>query len=320
MASSIASTHSRLSELLAAEADAIEYSHNSSIPNIHSATSHGLDKRVHDYDYIEGDSVSPHLVCPICTRPAIDPKVNSCGHMFCTSCLDTWNGTCPICRSEIHEASCCNASIPIISLLDDLLVRCIDCNSIMKRSAFSRHIHQCSTRLSSTNKYYEELSSKQLRNSRKDDDSSNNERHEMECLAHEYGCEFVGDQDALEIHLLSCPFYRVLPVLRQQTQQIDEQNHLNKQLQITLERYRAYMLNLCHAVQQYNKQIDRFNDSLPREPPIGPGGPVLSGPYARISTYDSMHIPRLSLPTPPTSNADVLRIDRSSSSNRCAVM
>jgi hypothetical protein len=51
--------------------------------------------------------VKTHLSCPICYDWLEDPRVLSCGHVFCRSCIDKWRlripqaFVCPVCKR--HE-------------------------------------------------------------------------------------------------------------------------------------------------------------------------------------------------------------------------
>lgn len=52
------------------------------------------------------DKPATECECPICQETTATPKITSCQHTFCVSCLDKWletNNTCPMCRSQISE-------------------------------------------------------------------------------------------------------------------------------------------------------------------------------------------------------------------------
>jgi hypothetical protein len=90
-------------------------------------TEPSLDLRALDYaaDY------EPHLMCPICHVPLIDPISLECDHCFCTRCLvqscDRINADegpkCPTCRAAITTVPR-KASRLIVNMCDDLKVRC----------------------------------------------------------------------------------------------------------------------------------------------------------------------------------------------------
>jgi hypothetical protein len=90
-------------------------------------TEPGLDLRALDYatDY------EPHLMCPICHVPLIDPISLECDHCFCTRCLvqscDRISADegpkCPTCRAAITTVPR-KASRLIVNMCDDLKVRC----------------------------------------------------------------------------------------------------------------------------------------------------------------------------------------------------
>ena len=53
------------------------------------------------------DKPATECECPICQETTETPKITSCQHTFCVSCLDKCletNHTCPMCRTQIREA------------------------------------------------------------------------------------------------------------------------------------------------------------------------------------------------------------------------
>ena len=107
-------------------------------------TEPGLDLRALDYvaDY------EPHLMCPICHVPLIDPISLECDHSFCTRCfvqscdrVSADEGPkCPTCRAAITTAPR-KASRLIINMCDDLKVRCPNegCGNILARGHIEYH-------------------------------------------------------------------------------------------------------------------------------------------------------------------------------------
>lgn len=107
-------------------------------------TESGLDLRALDYmaDY------EPHLMCPICHVPLIDPIALECDHCFCTRCFvqscDRVNAdegpTCPTCRAAITTAPRKAARL-IVNMCDDLKVRCPHegCGKIVARGHVEHH-------------------------------------------------------------------------------------------------------------------------------------------------------------------------------------
>jgi hypothetical protein len=107
-------------------------------------TETGLDLRALDYvtDY------EPHLMCPICHVPLIDPISLECDHWFCTRCIvqscDRVSADegpkCPTCRAAITIAPR-KASRLIVNMCEDLKVRCPNdgCGKIMARGHIEHH-------------------------------------------------------------------------------------------------------------------------------------------------------------------------------------
>lgn len=258
---------------------------------------------IDDYQYVDSavDLQSSHLLCPICLRPAIEPVINSCGHLFCNSCLAAWgeHKACPLCRQELRFDTCCNAAHTLAAILDDLIVRCVYCNALMRRSAYVRHRgQQCSSatmlQLPSIPNTTRQQSTSPLAATAFD----------ATCPAAEYGCKYTSVvNDDYEQHLLHCSLYQSMSALRHQSGII---RGLEQQLQVEssrLHQYREYVAELLRLVRQHNTQITCHNNTLLSVHPVGPGAPSLSGPYAAAS-HASSYIAPLQLPTPPTAVRD----------------
>lgn len=173
-----------------------------------------------EYDYVESNSISEHLIRPVCTRPAVKPVVNWCGHMFCYDCLNAWNSNCSICRAELRPDSCCNAAQPLRAILDYLVVRCVECNAVMRHDVITHHqqIGCCNPAIDIP---------VQL-------ESSNAASQQQQCPAAEFECTFQGDADQLEDHLLVCPYYRSLIQLRKLQSRAENAENQTRQLQETV--------------------------------------------------------------------------------------
>jgi hypothetical protein len=99
-------------------------------------------------------SYEPHLMCPICHVPFINPIVLECDHCFCARCFvqscergsnpnDTTN--CPSCRAPI-TTKLHKASRIIVNMCDDIRVQCPnkDCSEVMARGHVEHHARkQC---------------------------------------------------------------------------------------------------------------------------------------------------------------------------------
>ena len=107
-------------------------------------TEPGLDLRALDYV----DDYEPHLMCPICHVPLIDPISLECDHCFCTRCFvqscdrvsADESPKCPTCRASITSAPR-KASRLIVNMCDDLRVRCPNdsCGKILARGHIEYH-------------------------------------------------------------------------------------------------------------------------------------------------------------------------------------
>jgi hypothetical protein len=103
-----------------------------------------LDLRALDY-VAEYD---PHLMCPICHVPFIEPVVLECDHTFCDSCLREYRqgvstglrSQCPTCRTFLLSGSR-KASRLIVNMCNDIRVRCPneDCEEAVPRGLVERH-------------------------------------------------------------------------------------------------------------------------------------------------------------------------------------
>lgn len=100
----------------------------------------------------------PHLMCPICHVPFIDPIRLNCDHVFCHSCFKEYrdhpnNTTCPSCRTEFNKYYNEWSRVPrlITNMCDDIKVRCphapLGCSEILARGHISHHADtQCEYR------------------------------------------------------------------------------------------------------------------------------------------------------------------------------
>ncbi|KPI38054.1 uncharacterized protein AB675_1021 [Cyphellophora attinorum] len=102
-----------------------------------------------DLDYVS--DYDPHLMCPICHVPFVDPIVLDCDHTFCRQCYDEYcrepdpRVQCPTCRAYILGRPQ-RASRLIVNMCDDVKVRCPndDCEAVHARGYMERHaIKEC---------------------------------------------------------------------------------------------------------------------------------------------------------------------------------
>ncbi|XP_030839372.1 tripartite motif-containing protein 59-like [Strongylocentrotus purpuratus] len=94
--------------------------------------------------------IAQSLECPVCLNTFTDPKILSCSHTYCKTCLDNllvYHGKdqmlrCPVCRAETQvpnqEVSKLPASLALKSLIEDMKTQyqlCTNCKSQDKPQA-----------------------------------------------------------------------------------------------------------------------------------------------------------------------------------------
>lgn len=111
---------------------------------------------VRDLEYVS--EYDPHLMCPICHVPFIDPIRLRCDHIFCRSCFLEYkdsphNTTCPSCRASLDKYAREWTSVPrlIVNMCDDIKVKCpyrtAGCSEILARGYVAHHAeNQCKYR------------------------------------------------------------------------------------------------------------------------------------------------------------------------------
>ena len=100
----------------------------------------------------------PHLMCPICHVPFIEPIRLKCDHVFCNTCFVEYtahpnNTRCPSCRAPLEKSSQEQSSVPrlLVNMCDDLQVKCpyqqSGCSAIIPRGHVQHHAdNQCDWR------------------------------------------------------------------------------------------------------------------------------------------------------------------------------
>lgn len=76
--------------------------------------------------FVDTDTISRHLFCPICFEVFHSPTHIRCGHTFCQTCILNWakkSLTCPQCRERFSIKTCCKDLIAEL-LVMDLKVKC----------------------------------------------------------------------------------------------------------------------------------------------------------------------------------------------------
>ena len=74
-------------------------------------------------NFVEGQSVSRHLICSICHGVLENPVQTACEHLFCEDELIEWlchKSSCPVCQAEIDPEDIVRAPRAIVGLINDL--------------------------------------------------------------------------------------------------------------------------------------------------------------------------------------------------------
>lgn len=101
-----------------------------------------LSTTTSSFDYVDLDSISDELICPICSLPFMDPVVHNpsseCGNTFCRSCVQSCK-VCPFCRGENFQNECSAAPKIISKQLEKLKVICSMCKNAVCRGEYHDH-------------------------------------------------------------------------------------------------------------------------------------------------------------------------------------
>ena len=100
------------------------------------------DKNIYSINLIVENSVynsiSVHVICPICNELKLDPKISTCSKdcqfSVCGECSKKIN-TCPICRGPPNWKNC----LIIKQLLSSLDFKCNICNHIIRFDDLKEH-------------------------------------------------------------------------------------------------------------------------------------------------------------------------------------
>ncbi|UJR14531.1 hypothetical protein I4U23_001527 [Adineta vaga] len=174
------------------------------------------------YEYMNENEIDIELKCVICKQPfQIPVSLRRCHHTFCKDCIQTWftrSHTCPICRqyaiNHVRQNHRLVLTSPFVSIntqvvldqLDHLLIRCLLCNEInIQRCHWQNHQKHCT-------------------------------KKSIQCPAADIKCQWIGSQDALLIHLNTCAFYQVRPLIDELKKELTSaqliQNELKKSVHI----------------------------------------------------------------------------------------
>ncbi|CAF2099206.1 unnamed protein product [Rotaria magnacalcarata] len=153
-----------------------------------------------DYQYVDEAAVDAELKCSICTRPfQVAASLQSCGHVFCQTCITTWisqQNSCPMCRriispGEIKPITARN----FINMLDNILVYCLHCNvTNIRRGDMGSHLKKCPMIV-------------------------------ISCSAADIKCPWKGPRKEKSKHLSLCIFQQIRPLI--ETLQTDAKSKAN---------------------------------------------------------------------------------------------
>jgi len=159
--------------------------------------------------YLIGDSKIPkELECPICLDPLEQPVEHiACHNMFCYKCL---NGIeqCPLCCKQIYENELQKITVNYINnILNEITVKCLQCEKIIKRIDFLQHIEENCAKLChiGCNKMIipiELANHIEICPFRK-----------IDCSEKEYGCLWNGEYYLFHEHKESCEYIKAKPVI-----------------------------------------------------------------------------------------------------------
>ena len=96
------------------------------------------------FENVPNQALPAFLICSICTEPYNHPLTHLCGNSFCKHCWDK-NALlklgCALCRQPGEAVP----EMPIVfrSMLSQLLLRCIACNSVVTREDATKHVNDC---------------------------------------------------------------------------------------------------------------------------------------------------------------------------------
>ena len=74
-----------------------------------------------------------------------DPVSDNCGHLYCKTCIINWikkNNKCPYSKNNLSIQNL-RPVLAVKNLLNELKVKCKNCNHIMKCLEWKTHIINC---------------------------------------------------------------------------------------------------------------------------------------------------------------------------------
>lgn len=95
-----------------------------------------------DFTTLPDQQIHDKLICIVCTEPIDDPRMHSCGNMFCKQCLPIpILKRCPGCNVEFKSQTEFDNPVPMLAknMLDEIEVKCVHCGECMKRAKALEH-------------------------------------------------------------------------------------------------------------------------------------------------------------------------------------
>ena len=190
-----------------------------------------------NYVYVDEETISPLLICPICNRPYVNPVVTKNHDRCCRLCIP----------KLINVESAGSLSTLVVQMdemtlrafLDELRVKCVDCDATnIRRGDFQTHLRtECPKRI-------------------------------IPCKASDLNCPWRGPYERSEEHIQQCLFEQLRPALSVRTSTdpgdreeyrriITEQQNEIQRLRKQIEEFQA---DLQHSIQINNEQNTHLED------------------------------------------------------------
>jgi hypothetical protein len=151
------------------------------------------DMKKSNFEYLNGDSIDEELKCAICFRPFDLPVCNpQCRHTFCQECIKTWHknsSICPTCRQRVYIKS--YRPVKTRAVLNQLSRLHLKCNLCQQMNIEDRNKHL-------------KICPKQV----------------IKCPSADIQCQWKGTREDFPIHLETCPFQQIRPIINQLIEEI----------------------------------------------------------------------------------------------------